>query len=229
MTRQVWPPTVGVYVLDFNKDGWMDVALTHAGAPGISLWRNVDGKRFERVPLPITDATRGWGITAIDFDNDGWIDLAAVVETAKGTELRVLRNKGAQGFEDVSASLGLDKLKLHDPRAVIAADLDNDLAADLRRHAIGRRSSCAAQRRRQQEPCAAHRPERPGRQQDWLGNEDRDLRQRLVAEVRSRGRRGLSQPGTAGNSRRAGQEHAMPTSCACCGPRACCRTKSMSR
>ena len=37
---------------------------------------------FERVPLPITDATKGWGITAIDFDNDGWIDLAAVVETA---------------------------------------------------------------------------------------------------------------------------------------------------
>ncbi len=121
----------GVYVLDFNKDGWMDVALTHSGTPGISLWRNVDGKRFERVPLPINDATQGWGITAIDFDNDGWIDLAAVVETAKGTELRVFRNKGAQGFEDVSASLGLDKLKLHDPRALIAADLDNDLAADL--------------------------------------------------------------------------------------------------
>ena len=124
-------PTVGVYVLDFNKDGWMDVALTHAGAPGISLWRNVDGKRFERVPLPITDATRGWGITAIDFDNDGWIDLAVVVETAQGPELRVLRNKGAQRFEDVSAVLGLEKLTLRDPRAVVAADLDNDLAADL--------------------------------------------------------------------------------------------------
>jgi len=125
------PPTLGAYIFDFNKDGWMDVALTHAGAPGISLWRNVDGKRFERVPLPVTDATRGWGITAVDFDNDGWIDLAAVVETAKGPEVRVLRNKGAQGFEDVSASLGLNGLKLHDPRALIAADLDNDLAADL--------------------------------------------------------------------------------------------------
>ncbi len=45
------PPSVGIYVLDFNKDGWMDVALTHAGPPGVSLWRNVEGKRFERVPL----------------------------------------------------------------------------------------------------------------------------------------------------------------------------------
>src|SRR5664279_850225 len=124
-------PTVGVYIFDFNKDGWMDVALTHAGAPGISLWRNVDGKRFERVPLPIADATRGWGITAVDFDNDGWIDLAAVVERAKGPEVRVLRNKGAQGFEDVSAALGLNKVKIASPRAVVAADLDNDLAADL--------------------------------------------------------------------------------------------------
>ena len=90
----------------------MDVALTHAGAPGVTLWRNVEGKRFERVPLPISDATRGWGLTAIDFDNDGWIDLAVVLETAHGPELRVLRNLGEQGFEDVSAKLGLDKIKL---------------------------------------------------------------------------------------------------------------------
>ena len=124
-------PAIAAYVFDFNKDGWMDVALTHAGAPGVSLWRNVDGKRFERVPLPISDATRGWGITAIDFDNDGWSDLAVVVETPKAAGLRVFRNLGAQGFEDVSASLGLDKLKLHDPRALVAADLDNDLASDL--------------------------------------------------------------------------------------------------
>ena len=28
------PATRGVAILDFNKDGWMDVAVTHAGAPG---------------------------------------------------------------------------------------------------------------------------------------------------------------------------------------------------
>jgi cytochrome c-type biogenesis protein CcmH/NrfG len=125
------PPTVGVYVFDFNKDGWMDVALTHAGAPGVTLWRNVEGKRFERVPLPISDAIRGWGLTAIDFDNDGWIDLAVVLETAHGPELRMLRNMGDQGFEDVSAKLGLDKIKLVNPRSVIAADVDGDNDSDL--------------------------------------------------------------------------------------------------
>ena len=103
------PPAVGLTILDFNKDGWMDIAVTHAGAPGITLWKNIDGKRFERVPLPISDATRAWGITPIDFDNDGWIDLAAIVETSKGVEVRVLSNKGDGTFEDVSDKLGLDK------------------------------------------------------------------------------------------------------------------------
>jgi len=124
-------PTQGVYVFDFNKDGWMDVAVTHASAPGISLWRNVDGKHFERVPLPASGVTAAWGLTAIDIDNDGWIDLAAVVETAKGPEVRVWRNRGAQGFEDVSDAVGLSKLKLQNPRSVIAADLNGDGAADL--------------------------------------------------------------------------------------------------
>ena len=124
-------PSAGLAVLDYNKDGWMDVAVTHSGSPGVSLWRNVDGKNFERVPLPINDAVRGWGVTPIDIDNDGWIDLAAIIETAKGTELRVFRNKGPDGFEDVSKSLGLDKIKLQDPRSVLATDADGHGAADL--------------------------------------------------------------------------------------------------
>jgi tetratricopeptide (TPR) repeat protein len=124
-------PTMGAVVLDFNKDGWMDVALTHAGSPGISLWRNVQGKRFERVPLPVQNLTAGWGLTAIDLDNDGWLDLVAAVETAHGPELRALRNLGPAGFEDVTAKVKLDQVKLEQPRALIAGDVDGDGAADL--------------------------------------------------------------------------------------------------
>ena len=130
-TQAGLPATRGLYVFDFNKDGWMDIALTHAGAPGVTLWRNVDGKRFERVPLPIHDAIGGWGITAIDIDNDGWLDLAVLLDTAHGPQLRVLRNLGAKGFVDVTKTVHLDSLHLRAPRTLLAADVDHDGAADL--------------------------------------------------------------------------------------------------
>lgn len=125
------PPTRGVSVFDFNKDGWMDIALTHAGAPGVTLWRNVEGKRFERVRLPLAGVKSAWGLTPIDIDNDGWIDLAVLVDTANGPELRVLRNCGSKGFQDVSAAVGANKLHLKNPRSLIAADVNGDGAADL--------------------------------------------------------------------------------------------------
>ena len=130
------PPTVGIAVLDYNKDGWMDIAVTHAGAPGLTLWRNVEapdriGRRFERVALPLHGAVRGWGLTPVDIDNDGWVDLAAIVETKAGPSVRVFRNKGDGGFEDVSHALGLDDIRLTAPRGLIAADVFGDGAPDL--------------------------------------------------------------------------------------------------
>jgi tetratricopeptide (TPR) repeat protein len=128
--------TYGIAVLDYNKDGWMDLSVTHAGAPGLTLWHNVEGpnhlgRRFERVELPLKDALRGWGLTPIDIDNDGWIDLAAIVETKAGPQVRVFRNRGDGSFEDVSSRLGLESLHLRNPRGLIAADVDGDGAADL--------------------------------------------------------------------------------------------------
>ena len=128
--------TTGIAVLDYNKDSWMDFAITQDGPPGLTLWRNVEGpnhigRRFERVDLPLHDATRGWGVTAIDIDNDGWVDLAAIVETKSGPQLRMFRNRGDGTFEDVSKALGLDQLKLQSPRGLIAADVDGEGAPDL--------------------------------------------------------------------------------------------------
>jgi tetratricopeptide (TPR) repeat protein len=128
--------TMGIAVLDYNKDGWMDIAVTHAGAPGLTLWKNVAGpenvgRRFERVELPLHGALRGWGLTPIDIDNDGWIDLAVIIETKAGPRVRVLRNRGDGSFEDVSQTLGLDRVKLRAPRGLMAGDFTGSGAADL--------------------------------------------------------------------------------------------------
>ena len=130
------PPTEGIAVLDYDKDGWMDIAVTHVGPPGLTLWRNVAGpqgvgRRFQPVPLPLHGAIRGWGLTAVDIDNDGWIDLAAIVDTNAGPRVKVFRNKGDGTFEDVSHVLGLDSVALKAPRGLIAADVDGDGAPDL--------------------------------------------------------------------------------------------------
>ena len=124
--------TVGVAVLDFDHDGWMDLAFTHMGAPGITLWHNNHGKTFDRVNLPETNWVRAFGVAAIDYDNDGWVDLVAVGETKEGKgEVRLFRNLGADGFKDVTADVGLDKIQLKEPRAIITGDYDGDGATDL--------------------------------------------------------------------------------------------------
>jgi tetratricopeptide (TPR) repeat protein len=124
--------TAGIAVLDFDHDGWMDLAFTHMGAPGLTLWRNNHGKNFDRVQLPKTNWIRAYGVAAIDYDNDGWVDLIAVGETKEGNgEVRLFRNLGADGFKDVTADVGLDKVQLKEPRAIITGDYDGDGATDL--------------------------------------------------------------------------------------------------
>ena len=124
--------TNGVAVFDFNHDDWMDYAFTQMGSPGMTLWRNNHGKSFEEVNLPETGWVRAYGVAAIDYDNDGWVDLVAVGETKDGKgEVRLFRNLGADGFKDVTADVGLDKIQLKEPRAIITGDYDGDGATDL--------------------------------------------------------------------------------------------------
>ncbi len=131
-TNGIHGSTIGISVLDFDHDGWMDIAFTHPGTPAVTLWRNHQGKSFEQVKLPETNWVKAYGIAAFDYDNDGWVDLVAVGETQehKG-EIKLFRNLGPDGFKDVTADVGLDKIHLESPRAIITGDYDNDGAVDL--------------------------------------------------------------------------------------------------
>jgi tetratricopeptide (TPR) repeat protein len=125
-------PVRGVAVLDFDHDGWMDLAFTHSGWGGPTLWRNNHGKTFEQVEFPKVNWAQSFGVAAFDYDNDGWVDLVAVGETKDGKgEVRLFRNLGPDGFKDVTADVGLDKIQLKDPRAIITGDYDGDGATDL--------------------------------------------------------------------------------------------------
>src|SRR5579862_138153 len=136
--RKPWetpgPPGVrGVAVLDFDHDGWMDLAFTPIDWQGMSLWHNNQGKHFDRIAIPAPTWIRGgYGLAAFDYDNDGWVDLVAVGETKDGKgEIRLFRNLGPEGFKDVTADVGLDKIQLKEPRAIITGDYDGDGATDL--------------------------------------------------------------------------------------------------
>jgi Tfp pilus assembly protein PilF len=117
-------------VADFDKDGWMDVALSHRGPPGLSLWLNRRGRALERVRLPFEPA-RAWGLTAADFDNDGWIDLAAAAEVEGAGRILVFRNEGPRGFTDRSAEAAPARAPIAAPRALVPADFDGDGDLDL--------------------------------------------------------------------------------------------------
>jgi tetratricopeptide (TPR) repeat protein len=120
-------PTAGVVAADFDHDGWMDLAFTHWASPAVTVWRNVQGKSFERVPLVEPGWMRAWGIAAFDYDNDGWVDLVAVGETFSGEgRIALFRNEGPAGFRDVTHETGLDRIALRNPRSVIPFDFNGD-------------------------------------------------------------------------------------------------------
>ena len=119
-------------MFDFNHDGWMDIAFTHSMPRRLFLFGATITARFDSVSLPETNWAHAFGVAAFDYDNDGWVDLVAVGETKDGKgEIKLFRNLGPDGFKDVTADVGLDKIHLESPRAIITGDYDNDGATDL--------------------------------------------------------------------------------------------------
>jgi tetratricopeptide (TPR) repeat protein len=127
-------PSVGIAVADFNKDGRMDAVFSHSSVPAVTIWKNDEGRNFRPFDHSpnVEDLVEARGVVAFDFDNDGWIDIAAVGRTREGKDvLKLFRNLGRAGFKDVTHETGLDRVQLHNPQGIYAADFDNDGDYDL--------------------------------------------------------------------------------------------------
>jgi Flp pilus assembly protein TadD len=84
----------------------------------------VGGRDAPRQSLPLR-GFRVAGLLLEDFDNDGWLDIIAY----GGGGVRVWRNAGHAGFQDVTGELGLDKVG--PVEGMVAADFAGDGCIDL--------------------------------------------------------------------------------------------------
>jgi Flp pilus assembly protein TadD len=132
-TLNAWPKAAPIattaVVADFDKNGWMDIVIGSSVSPALTLWAN-DGGKLQSRSVPDLDLKSVSSIVALDYDNDGWLDLAVLGQGAKGTELHLLRNVGADGFRDVTADVGLKAVFKSDAR-LSALDIDGDGDTDL--------------------------------------------------------------------------------------------------
>ncbi|WP_161602216.1 FG-GAP-like repeat-containing protein [Tautonia marina] len=129
----------GVGMLDFDRDGWIDVFVpqggdfpsgTGSGDGGDRLFRNRGDGTFEDVTVAagFSPSGRGYGhgIAVGDFDNDGFPDLFLTRFDA----YELWQNCGDGTFEDVTESTGLD-IPAEWPTSAAWADLDGDGDLDL--------------------------------------------------------------------------------------------------
>ena len=127
---------MGASILDFDRDGWIDIFVTNDKLPNY-LFRNGGDGRFQEMGFETTIAlpehgreVSGMGLDARDIDGDG---LAEVVYAAlPGETFPLMQNTGDGYFEDRSGPSGL-AVQTRDMAgyAAIIADFDNDSRKDI--------------------------------------------------------------------------------------------------
>ena len=138
---------MGVAAADFDRDGDLDLYITHEVTEVNTLYRNRGDGRFEDASAASGLATpslpySGFGTAFLDVDADGWLDLfvanGAVRKLADQLDTRhpyrqpdqLFHNAGGK-FTEVTASAGLEDDGVEAGRGAAIGDVDGDAAPDL--------------------------------------------------------------------------------------------------
>jgi len=126
---------LGVAINDFDRDGWLDIAVANDARPQ-QLFRNLGNGKFEEVGASSGLAWgdngqtfSGMGIDFRDYDNDGWPDVF-ITDLAMQNWALFQNVKGQ--FQYASATAGIERVSLrHSGWGSSFVDLDNDGWKDL--------------------------------------------------------------------------------------------------
>src|SRR5436309_126356 len=139
---------MGIDAADVDRDGWLDVYITHLDFELNRLYHNNHNGTFDDYTYPSGIGNKvmllsGVSMKFLDFDNDGWPDIVqangAMVDNVElyhsevnyKEPLLMLRNVGKGQFEKVSESLGPDFMRPIAGRGLATADFDNDGDVDI--------------------------------------------------------------------------------------------------
>jgi hypothetical protein len=132
---------MGIAVVDYDGNGFLDIAKTNFSGDRPSLYKNEDGKFFEDVSEMAglgRNLLLGWGIAFLDIDEDGWPDLvmanghvypevdrSPIGETYRQKAL-LYRNLGNGRFADITDRAGPGFAPRRPSRGLATGDLDGD-------------------------------------------------------------------------------------------------------
>ena len=135
----------GVTAADYDNDGWPDLYVSNRGGGPNFFYRNNRNRTFTEIAHAAGVSGNGSGFATwfFDYNNDGWADLfltsfqLSVDETMRSylalphnaTTLKLYKNLGDGGFQDVTRKVGLDKVFM--AMGANFGDFDNDGFLDI--------------------------------------------------------------------------------------------------